>query len=80
MNCDLSFFDIKKVSFKATGPFNRSECLEISFQDSSGEEGKLCLFFEEGTKIEIKNLKPLQKLKKIVIEIGKIRLKKRRKM
>lgn len=77
-NCDLSFFDIKKVSLSVEGPFNQSECLQIHFENSSKDNGVLCLFFESGTKVEIESLKPLQKLKKMIVEIGKIRLNKER--
>lgn len=75
-NCDLNFHDIEKVSLSAEGPFNRSECLQIHFENSSKDSGTLNLFFEPGIKVEIEGLKALQKLKKILVEIGKIRLKK----
>jgi len=78
-NCDLSFHDIKKVSLRVDGPFNQSECLEIRFENSSKDSGILSLFFESGIQVEIESLKPLQKLKKIIVEVGKIRLNKRRK-
>ena len=78
-NCDLTFHDIKKVSLSVDGPFNQSECLEIRFENSSKDSGTLSLFFEPGIKVELESLKPFQKLKKIIVDIGKIRLNKRRK-
>ena len=77
-NCDLSFFDIKKVSLNVDGPFNQSECLKVRFQNSSNDEGELCLFFKPGTEVELESLKPLQKLRKIIVDIGNFRLNKKR--
>jgi len=76
-NCDLTFHDIKKVSFEVTGPYMGSECLKINFQNSSGDDGVVSLFFESA--VQVKNIKPLQKLKKIIADIGGIKLNKRRK-
>lgn len=77
-NCDLNFHDIKKVSLAVEGPFNQSECLQIRFENSSKDSGTLSLFFEQGIKVELESLNALQKLKKIIVDVGKIRLNKRR--
>lgn len=74
-NCDLTFHDIKKVSFKVDKPFScrkagdQLECLEIRFENSSGDSGTLSLSFEPGIKIELGNLKSLQKLKNIIFDV-----------
>jgi len=74
-NCDLTFHDIKKVSLSVDGPFNQSECLEVRFENSSKDSGVLNLFFEPRIKAEIESLEHCHKLKKIIVDIGKIRLK-----
>ena len=77
-NCGLNFHDIKKVFLNVEGPFNRSECLQIRFENSSKDSGMLCLFFAPESKVEIESLKPLQRLEKMIVEIGRIQLSKKK--
>lgn len=71
-NCHLFLHDIKKVNFSIHNPGTSSECLEILIINSDGDSGTIDLFFEPNKKLG--SLKPLQKLKKIIVNLGGIKI------
>lgn len=72
-HCDLTFHDIKKVDFEVRGPYLGSEVLKVNFYDAEGNQGVLVLYFDPNIKVE--SIGPLHKLKKIVADIGGLKLK-----
>lgn len=71
--CDLIFHSIKKVSFEVRGPYFGSEVLKVHFEDNHGDTGTLTLFYDPIVRVE--SISPLQKLKRIIADIGGLKLK-----
>jgi len=76
-NCNLIFHDIKSVSFQVSESLYGSELLTIYFKNGDGDSGRIDLFFKAA--VEIKQTKILLKLKKILVDLGGIKLRTRRK-
>lgn len=76
-SCSLSFHGIRKVSFEVRPPYLGAELLKVHFEDAHGDTGTLALFCDELVRVE--SIKPLQKLRKIIVNLGGINLKIRRK-